>query len=123
MKVKGDWVALADPDHVPAGKYASIALRKLGYWHELKSQIARASNVRAALALVSRGEARAGIVYLSDAMNHERVRIDAIFPSFSHPKIQYAAIDLTSSVESGLYLNFLSSQIVAGILKNQGFSP
>ena len=121
--VKGEWVALADPDHVPAGKYASIALRTFGYWHELKSQIARTSNVRAALALVIRGEARAGIVYLSDALNEKRVRIEATFPSYSHPKIRYAAIDLTSSIESDLYMNFLASQTVARILENQGFYP
>src|SRR5208337_2838868 len=62
-----DKLAMANPDSVPAGKYAKSALVSLGVWTDVEKQIARAENVRAALALVSRGEAPFGIVYMTDA--------------------------------------------------------
>ena len=61
-------LALANPDAVPAGKYAKAALTKLGAWPGVEGRVAPAENVRAALALVSRGEAPLGIVYRTDAM-------------------------------------------------------
>ena len=118
-----EWIALADPDHVPAGIYARAALRKLGHWLGLKARIARTNNVRAALALVVRGEVRAGIVYMSDVLGEPRVRIAATFPKYSHPRIRYLALDLAASKESGLYMDFLISKTVAGILSRHGFLP
>jgi molybdate transport system substrate-binding protein len=61
-------LALANPDSVPAGKYAKAALTALGAWQRVEGRIAPAENVRAALALVSRGEAPLGIVYRTDAL-------------------------------------------------------
>ena len=60
-------LAMADTASVPAGKYGKAALEKLGVWDGVKGKIAQAENVRAALALVSRGEAPLGIVYATDA--------------------------------------------------------
>ena len=61
-------LAMANPDSVPVGKYGKAALEKLGVWASVQKQVARAENVRAALALVSRGEAPFGIVYSTDAL-------------------------------------------------------
>ena len=63
-----DKLAMANPDSVPAGKYGKAALESLGVWAGVERQVARAENVRAALALVSRGEAPFGIVYATDAI-------------------------------------------------------
>ena len=54
----GGRLAMGDPDHVPAGIYGKAALERLGVWHAVAPQVARADNVRAALALVARDEAR-----------------------------------------------------------------
>src|SRR5262245_65821432 len=45
---------------VPVGKYAKGALEKLGIWASVQNKFAMADNVRAAMALVSRGEAVLG---------------------------------------------------------------
>ena len=60
-------LAMGNVDAVPAGKYGKAALEKLGAWDGVEGQVAQAENVRAALALVSRGEAPLGIVYQTDA--------------------------------------------------------
>jgi molybdate transport system substrate-binding protein len=82
-------LALADPNTVPAGKYAKAALQKLNVWQTIESKLAIAENVRAALAFVARGEAPLGIVYRTDALAEPRVRIVATFPAGSHPDIVY----------------------------------
>lgn len=83
------WLAMGDPDHVPAGRYARAALETLGIWPALEDRTARAKDVRAALALVERGEAVAGIVYATDVAASDAVDIVATFPASSHPEIVY----------------------------------
>lgn len=82
-------LAMGDPDHVPAGRYGKAALETLGIWTSVEAQVARAKDVRAALALVERGEAAAGIVYATDAALSDKVEVVATFPARSHPEIIY----------------------------------
>jgi molybdate transport system substrate-binding protein len=82
-------LAMANPDSVPAGKYGKRALEHLGVWSAVAPHVARAENVRAALALVSRNEAPFGIVYRTDALADRGVRVVDVFPEDSHPPIVY----------------------------------
>lgn len=86
-----DRLALADPQHVPAGKYARAALEKMGAWPSLSGRLAAAENVRAALALVARGECPLGIVYETDALAEPRVRVAGRVDARLHPPIVYPA--------------------------------
>ena len=82
-------LAMADPAHVPAGLYAKDALQRLGLWRKIEPKAAFAGNVRAALALVERGEVAAGIVYATDVRIVPRLRAVAEFPQESHGTIAY----------------------------------
>lgn len=82
-------LAVGDPAHVPAGIYAKRALRSLGLWSDAEPRLAIADNVRAALALVERGEAPLGIVYATDAAISKGVKVVGRFPAGSHPPISY----------------------------------
>jgi molybdate transport system substrate-binding protein len=86
-----DRLAIGDPQSVPAGKYAETALSKLGLWSAVAAHLAPADSVRAALALVDRGEAPLGIVYRTDAAADGAVRILDTFPADSHKPILYPA--------------------------------
>src|SRR3546814_1413821 len=77
---------MADPDAVPAGRYGRQALVSLGVWPQVAPKIVRAENVRAALALVQRAEARAGIVYATDARATKGVAVAGMFPAASHSR-------------------------------------
>lgn len=118
-----EWLALADPDHVPAGLYAKAGLKALGHWQGVRRRIARAANVRAALALVTRKEAIAGVVYGSDAASEPRVRIADVFPPGSYPEIRYMAalIGKTASPAAKAYFRFLTTAPVGAILTRHGF--
>ena len=82
-------LAVGDPAHVPAGRYAQQALTKLGLWEVVKNRLAPADSVRSALLLVERGEVPAGIVYLTDAMVASQVAVAGTFPADSHERIRY----------------------------------
>ncbi len=117
-------LAIADPDHVPAGKYARAALEKLGAWNEIETRLARAQNVRAALIFVARGEAPLGIVYQTDALAEKRVRVLALFPEDSHPAIVYPVAVTTSSKHAlaAGFVAFLKSREARAIFERHGFA-
>lgn len=117
-------LAMADPDAVPAGKYGRAALTKLGAWRGVEGRVARAENVRAALALVERGAAPLGIVYATDARASQAVRVVAIFPAASHPPIRYPVARLKNSrnVDGERFRRFLMSRQGQAILARHGFS-
>jgi molybdate transport system substrate-binding protein len=115
-------LAVADPQHVPAGRYAKSALDELGLWDSLAGRIAAAENARAALALVARGEAPLGIVYETDAEAEPKVKIAGRIDHTLHPPIVYPAAALRSaSPAAGPYLEFLLSPRAARIFRKHGF--
>lgn len=118
-------LAIADPRSVPAGKYARAALERLGVWSAVAAKIAPAENVRAALALVARGEAPYGIVYGSDAAAEPRVRVAATFDASLHPAIVYPVAVVSSSRDpaAGAFLAFLSTPPARDIFLKHGFVP
>jgi molybdate transport system substrate-binding protein len=71
---------MGDVKAVPAGKYGKAALESLGVWASVEGKVAQAENVRAALALVSTGEAPLGIVYKTDAVADPKVKVVGAFP-------------------------------------------
>jgi molybdate transport system substrate-binding protein len=124
-KALGDGrLSMANVDSVPAGKYGKAALEKLGVWGSVSSKIAQAENVRAALLLVSRGEAPLGIVYQTDAAADPNVKIIGTFPEDTHPPIIYP-IALTASGNSpgaAAFLEYIKSAKAKPLFEAQGFT-
>jgi molybdate transport system substrate-binding protein len=122
-KLAGDGkIATADVKAVPVGKYAKASLEKLGGWAAAEPKFAMTENVRAALALVARGEATLGIVYSTDAKVEPGVKIVGTFPPDSHPAIIYpVAATATVKPEANDYLAFLRSSAAKAIFEKYGF--
>jgi molybdate transport system substrate-binding protein len=116
-------LAMANPDSVPAGRYGKNALEKLGIWGSVEGKVARTENVRAALALVSRGEAPFGIVYRTDAMADKSVKIVDEFPVGSYPPILYPAAVLAGgkSTAARALLDYLHSAPARAAWERFGF--
>ena len=117
-------IATGAVESVPAGRYAKLALQKLGLWGDLGSRIAPAENVRAALAYVARGEAPLGIVYATDAAAEPKVKVVATFPQDSHPTIVYPfALTATAKSEAAKqFLTYLQSPQARARFVAHGFS-
>lgn len=112
-----------DPAAVPVGRYAQAALTALGTWAKAERRLARAENVRAALAFVERGDADAGIVYATDAKASSKVAVAGSFPATSHPPIVYPALlTLGANAEAKRFHAFLSSHQARAILTARGFT-
>jgi molybdate transport system substrate-binding protein len=122
-KLAGDGkIATGDVKSVPVGKYAKVALEKLGAWQAAETRFAMADNVRAAMTLVSRNEAVLGIVYSTDAKVDPGVKIVGTFPADSHPAIIYpVAATTTAKPETAAYLAFLRSTASKNIFDKYGF--
>jgi molybdate transport system substrate-binding protein len=120
----GGKLAVGDVKAVPAGKYAKAALEKLGLWASVEKSLAQSENVRAALALVARGEAKLGIVYATDAKAEKEVEVAGVFPEDSHPPIVYPAAVIFSSKnpDAEAFVTYLSSPKAQEIFTAQGFT-
>jgi molybdate transport system substrate-binding protein len=117
-------LAMGHVNAVPAGKYGKAALEHLGAWRGVKDKIAQADNVRAALLLVSRGEAPLGIVYKTDAVSDQNVTIVAAFPESSHSPVVYpvALTKEASNPDAASFLAFLRSDQARTFFERQGFT-
>jgi molybdate transport system substrate-binding protein len=123
-KLAGDGrVTTGDVKSVPVGKYAKAALEKLGSWKAAEPKFAMAESVRAALTLVSRGEAPLGIVYETDAKIDPGVKIIGAFPADSHEPITYpVAATVNAKPEAAAYLAFLRGPQSKDIFEKYGFT-
>ena len=119
-------LATAQPD-VPAGRYGREALTALGLWPTLEPRLAPAENVRAALALVARGEAPLGVVYATDARAEPQVAVVAEFAAALHSPIVYPAAPVVGSnaqvKAAKAFLDLLSGDQGQAILRQHGFAP
>jgi molybdate transport system substrate-binding protein len=115
-------LAMALTASVPAGKYGKASLESLGVWDSVSTKVAEAENVRAALALVSRGEAPLGIVYATDAKADPGVKVVGVFPEDSHPAILYP-VALTAAAKPGAraFLDYMTSPPAKPRFEAQGF--
>jgi molybdate transport system substrate-binding protein len=118
----GRWTT-GDPDSVPVGRYARAALTSLGAWDAAAPRLARAENVRAALAYVERGDAAAGIVYATDARASGKVAVAGVFPAAKHPPITYPAalVAANADADARAFFAFLTGRRGRAILAAQGF--
>jgi molybdate transport system substrate-binding protein len=118
-------LALAAPA-VPAGRYSRQALEKAGAWDTVKDRVVEAGDVRAALALVVKGEADAGIVYVTDAdAAGDKVRAVFVVPEDLHPPIRYPLVLLrTDSVkpEARKFYEYLAGDKAAAVFRKAGFA-
>ena len=119
----GGRLAIADPDVVPAGKYAKAALQSLTLWDGVSGRLAPAENVRAVLAMVERKQVPLGIVYASDPHDSGKVSVVAEFPEESHAPIRYPLARLASSHnrQAEAFRQFLLSDTARAVFIRHGF--
>lgn len=119
-------IGIADPVLSPAGRYAQETLESMDLWHELHDRLVLGSNVRTALAYVESGATESGLVYRTDALNNEGVRIAHEISPDSHSPIIYPGATMKDSPhpeEASLFLKFLSEETAQARLRHYGFLP
>ncbi|MEM7567517.1 MAG: molybdate ABC transporter substrate-binding protein [Pseudomonadota bacterium] len=118
------WLAMALVDAVPAGIYGKAALQSLSVWPQVAPGVVQTENVRAALALVERGEVAYAIVYRTDALSSDRAGLLATFPADTHPPIRYPAALIDGASDAAFsFLDHLDSQPARNAFEAAGFKP
>ena len=117
-------LAVCTVSSCPAGIYGKEALEKLGVYKAVEPKLAQADNVRAALLLVARGEAKYGIVYATDARAEPKVKVVDTFPEDTHAPIVYpvAVTKESKNPDAAAFETFLSGPEAATLLTGQGFT-
>jgi molybdate transport system substrate-binding protein len=117
-------LSLAQPETVPAGRYAKAWLESRGAWDAVAARVVPALDVRAALAAVESGAIDAGIVYRTDAARSTRVRIAFEVPADEGPAISYALAAIAGRPRLELarrVVAWLAGPEAASVFERHGF--
>jgi molybdate transport system substrate-binding protein len=123
--LKSGRIAMADPDHVPAGIYGKSALTALGLWPAVAPALARSASAPAAVALLSRGEVAAAISYQTDARLSTEVSVHTVFPQNLYPNIRYQIATIANSTNqtANLLMKYLGHSDRLAVFEAAGFTP
>jgi molybdate transport system substrate-binding protein len=123
--LQGGRLALCDPDHDPAGRYARQSLQALGFWKRVEASVAIAESAPAAVVMVDHGEVRAAVCFRTDLHGDDHAMVLGTFPAHSHAAIVYP-VALTRDAESAQAheaLAFLLSPASLQVLTSFGYLP
>ncbi|HHP7242543.1 MAG TPA: molybdate ABC transporter substrate-binding protein [Cyclobacteriaceae bacterium] len=116
-------LSIGDPAHVPAGQYARQALNYYGWYQLISNQVLPSRDVRAALSMVELGEAPLGIVYKTDAIRSQKVKIIGTFPAASHDPIIYIIALCSHKSLASNYYTYLTASEATKVWRKHGFKP
>lgn len=120
-----DTVAIGDPASVPAGQYSFEILSNLGLLEEIEGKITYATDVRQVLQWVASEEAKAGILYNTDAMVEDGVEVVAEAPADMYKEVIYPLAILKDSPNREVaedFIGFLLSEESLAKFEEYGFT-
>ncbi|MDJ0702452.1 MAG: molybdate ABC transporter substrate-binding protein [Leptolyngbyaceae cyanobacterium MO_188.B28] len=118
-------IAVGEFRSVPAGQYAKEAFETFGLLEALQAKFVFGANVRGVLAAVESGNVDAGVVYTTDVLLSDSVKVVAVVSAESHSAIVYpvAVLAASSRVDEAIaYIDFLSSRQARVIFNEFGFA-
>ncbi|WP_156488301.1 molybdate ABC transporter substrate-binding protein [Fictibacillus phosphorivorans] len=121
---KTERISIGTPESVPAGTYAKETLENLNLWNEIESKIVYAKDVRQVLTYVETGNVDAGMVYKTDAVNSDKVKIAAAANEEFHAPIVYPVGVIKNSShkkEAKAFYEFLKKEESLKTFEDYGF--
>ena len=111
-------ISLAMTNSIPAGMYAKDFLENVGIWENIKKKYVESTNVRTALNYIARNELEFGIVYKTEAVGSNHVKIVYSIKEEKHKKIIYPIAALNEKKETiEVYDFFLDNRTLSKTLK------
>jgi molybdate transport system substrate-binding protein len=116
-------IAIANPQHAPYGRAAQEALKSAGLWAELEPRIVYGQNVRQATQFVESGNAEAGLIALSLAINSSDLTYVLVDDSLHLPIRQELAIVAGTNNEelARRFVAFLTGAEGQAVMEKYGF--
>jgi len=118
-------IGLGDPYAMPIGTFARDIFMALGIADEVYERAVLASEVRQLLTWVELGEVDAGVVFMTDAITTDRVRVVEVADGALHtPSVNPVGIIAASphATEAQSFVDFLFSDEARAIFERHGFS-
>lgn len=101
-------IGVGEPGVVPAGQYAQQVLQKLELWQQVSDKLVFAKDVRTVLTYVETGNVEAGVVYKTDAVSSDKIKVTAVAPEGSHEPIVYPVAILSGTKQEQAAQDFLA---------------
>ena len=117
-------ISIAEPNSVPAGRYARMWLESLGLLERVDAKLIPALDARGAVAAVEAGGADVGVVYATDAMQARSLRIAHTVPRAQGPAITYPMALIGGSAvtaQSQALWDYMRGEQAARHFRAQGF--
>lgn len=121
---KTDKISIGTPEAVPAGQYAKESLEHLKVWNAVEEKVVYAKDVRQVLTYVETNNVDAGIVYKTDALISQKVKILASAETNSHTPIIYPLGVIKNSrypKEAQLFYEYLQNETSIKTFEKFGF--
>lgn len=118
-------IAIGSPKSVPAGAYASEAIKKAGLEKQVAGRLILAKDVRESMMYAERGEVDGAFVYRTDALLGQRAKILFTVPQQLYPRIVYPmALTLSGakSADANAFFRYLKSSDAKAVLGRYGFA-
>ena len=117
-------IAIGEPKSVPVGSYAFEVFAQMKLLDAIQKKLVFMLDARQVLSSVEQANADAGLVYVSDAQDSQKVKVVARAPEGSHSPIVYSAAVLENSAhrrEAENFVKLLFSPEAAAIFRRHGF--
>jgi molybdate transport system substrate-binding protein len=118
-------IAIGSPKSVPAGEYATEALKKAGMEKTLEKKMVMAKDVRECLMYAERGEVDGAFVYRTDALQAKQSKILFTVPQELYSRVKYPMGLTATGSKNGdarAFYNFLRSEEAKSVLGKYGFA-
>jgi molybdate transport system substrate-binding protein len=120
-------LAMGEPSSVPAGVYGRKWLERMNLWRMVSPKIVPFPTVLAAFSAVEAGRVDAGIVYRTDAIARNTVKVAFDVPAKSNPDVAVvhsaAVIRGKHEAEARAFLLYLQGPQAKAVFARRGFGP
>jgi len=117
-----DKISIGDPKYVPVGKYSKQVLDTLNWYNQIQNQIILAKDVTSVLHYVELGECDWGIVYYSEAIKSDKVKIAYEIPQELYSPIKFYIALLKDNQQTREVYQYFKSEKAKDILNKYGFT-
>jgi molybdate transport system substrate-binding protein len=123
--IKLERIAIGSPKSVPAGEYATEALKKSGLDKQLDKKLVMAKDVRECLMYAERGEVDGAFVYKTDALLAKQTKILFTVPQELYPRVTYPmalTVAGAKNKDAAAFFTYLRSDDATTVLSKYGFT-
>lgn len=118
-------IAIGSPKSVPAGEYATEAIKKSGLDKQLEKKLVMAKDVRECLMYAERGEVDGAFVYKTDALQAKQAKILFTVPQDLYPRVTYPmalTVAGAKNSDAAAFFAYLHGDEAKAVLSKYGFA-